>query len=109
MRTVTRTVARRASAPVRAPIRRLVTHYATFFEDLIHAVKSELVEKIDALDTTVKTGNQSLSDQLAVQSANVRRLQGEVERLQMILDRQASTAAVDISDNNGAAATSSPS
>jgi rhamnogalacturonyl hydrolase YesR len=86
-----------------------VTHYATFFEDLIHAVKSELVEKIEDLDRAVKTGNQSLSDQLAVQSANVRRLQDEVERLQTILDRQASAAEVDISDHNGAAATSSPS
>ena len=86
-----------------------MTHYATFFEDLIHAVKSELVEKIDRLDATVKTGNQSLSDQFAVQSANVRRLQGEVERLQMILDRQAAAPEVDISDNNGVAATSSPS
>lgn len=105
-RTATRTVARKISAPVRSPIRHVVTHYATFFEDLIHAVKSELVEKLDKLDHKIVTGNQSLADQLAVQSAAIRKLQAEVERLQAIAERSPNPE-LDISDISEAAAPSS--
>jgi hypothetical protein len=84
----------------------VITRYATFFEDLIHAVKSELVDKIDRLDETVRTGNQSLADQLAVQSAAIRTLQGEVERLQTIVDRQPTQPELDMSNTIEAAAPS---
>lgn len=80
---------RQASEPVRAPARRIVVHYHRIFEDLIHAVKSELVERLDGLDERldeleeVVTGShEAIADQLAVQSASLRSLETELERLQ---------------------------
>ncbi len=97
-------IARRMSEPVTAPARRIVTHYVGFFEDLIHAVKSELVAKIDGissrlddLDRSVATSHQSISDQIAVQAATIRNLSAEVERLQALAARlEAAQVAVEL-------------
>lgn len=84
---------RRLIQPVRAPIGRTVHHYVTFFEDLIHAVKSELVAKvegvdgrIDALERSVSTSHDSLTDQIALQAAAVRSLSAELERLRRLAE-----------------------
>ncbi|MDH3678852.1 MAG: hypothetical protein OEV40_02760 [Acidimicrobiia bacterium] len=85
---------RRMSEPVRAPIRQLINHYTTFFEDLIHAVKSELVAKIDRVnarvddvDRSVSTSHEAIADQMALQAATLRSLGAEVERLQDVVTR----------------------
>ena len=82
-------VIRWASEPVRAPGRRVINHYHRFFEDLIHAVKIELVERLDTLDDRVETlddmvtgSHQVIADQLAMQAASLRSIQTEIERLQ---------------------------
>lgn len=103
-RSVARSVARRVSEPVRAPIRQVVNHYANFFEDLIHAVKSEIVGRFDSVDRAIVTGNQRLSDQLGTQAAAIRALQSEMERLQAIVEHQAQEPHLDISDDSEAAA-----
>lgn len=81
-------ISRRLSEPVRAPVRQVVSQYHTFFEDLIHAVKNELVARFDRvesrveeLDVTVSTSHESIADQLAMHAASVRTVSAEVERL----------------------------
>lgn len=83
----------RMSEPVRTPVRRFTNHYAIFFEDLIHAVKNELVGKIDRVDRRVDDSDRSMtaayeaiSDQLAIQTATIRSLSGEVARLRAMVE-----------------------
>lgn len=87
-------IVRRILEPVRAPVRHTINHYTTFFEDLIHAIKSEIVGKIDGVsarvddvDRSVTTSHQSISDQIAVQAATIRTLSAEVARLQELTSR----------------------
>lgn len=82
------------SEPVRTPVRRFTNHYAIFFEDLIHAVKNEIVSKVDRVDRRVEDSDRSMtaayeavSDQLAIQTATIRTLSGEVARLQAMIER----------------------
>lgn len=82
------TIPRRLSEPVRAPVRQLISHYTGFFEDLIHAVKSELVEKIELiddkvtdLDSTVATDSAAVRDQLAVHTASMQSVKAELAAL----------------------------
>ncbi len=82
-------MARLVSEPVRAPVRQLVNHYAVFFEDLIHAIKSEIIGRFDELDRTIAKGNEQLTDELGTQAATIRTLQSEVERLQAMVEVQA--------------------
>ncbi len=84
----------RMSEPVRTPVRRFTNHYAIFFEDLIHAVKNEIVSKIDRVDRRVEDADRSMtaayeavSDQLAIQTATIRTLSSEVARLQAMVER----------------------
>ncbi|MEM7323129.1 MAG: hypothetical protein AAF531_08585 [Actinomycetota bacterium] len=83
----------RMSEPVRTPVRRFTNHYAIFFEDLIHAVKNEIVGKIDRVDRRVEdvdrsmtAAYESVSDQLAIQTATIRTLRSEVARLQSMIE-----------------------
>ena len=80
---------RHASTPVRAPARRVLVRYHRIFEDLIHAVKNELVERLDQLDERIDdleevvTGSHdAIADQLAFQSASLRSLETALQRLQ---------------------------
>lgn len=83
----------RMSEPVRTPVRRFTNHYAIFFEDLIHAVKNEIVSKIDRVDHRVEDADRSataayeaVSDQLAIQTASIRALSAEVARLHAMVE-----------------------
>jgi len=92
------------SEPVRTPVRRFTNHYAIFFEDLIHAVKNELVTKIDRVDRRVEDSDRSMtaayeavSDQLAIQTATIRTLATEIARLQaMVAELGAGGAVLDL-------------
>ena len=79
---------RQLSEPVRAPVRRNLDHYRDIFENLIHAVKNELVERFDRSDAAtaelqrvVAAGQSSHSDQLAVSTAATRKLEAVVDDL----------------------------
>ncbi len=79
----------RISEPVRVPIRRVTDHYSSFFEDLIHAVKSEIVGKLDHLilrldnsERSTTAAFEALSDQLAIQATTIRELSDEIKQLQ---------------------------
>ncbi|MEM7274715.1 MAG: hypothetical protein AAF547_16645 [Actinomycetota bacterium] len=97
----------RMSEPVRDPVRRFTNHYAVFFEDLIHAVKSELVGKLDRIDHRVEHSDlkmtaayEAIADQLTIQTATIRSLGDEVRRLQAMVEHQqlASGAVLDLAD-----------
>ncbi|MGF1599838.1 MAG: FkbM family methyltransferase [Acidimicrobiales bacterium] len=86
-------ISRRLSEPVRSPIRQTVHRYSSFFEELIHAVKNEMVElvervddRVDELQSTVTTSHDTISDQLALQATTIRKLDDEVERLRVVAD-----------------------
>ncbi len=81
------------SEPVRAPIRDLITRYSSLFEHLLHAIKNEIVERVDgvdnrlvALDERSASSDQTTADQLALQAAAIRSLQLEVDRLMVMAD-----------------------
>lgn len=91
------------SEPVRTPVRRFTNHYAIFFEDLIHAVKNEIVSKVDRVDRRVEDSDRSMtaayeavSDQLAIQTATIRTLSGEVSRLQAMIEGDGNGAVLDL-------------
>ena len=72
---------RRLARPLRAFVRTSTRRYYRWLEDLIHAVKSELVGRFDGVDHrlakiegALDSSQASLSDQLALQSARIRRL-----------------------------------
>lgn len=86
---VAMSVVRRATEPARVPVRRVVSHYRTFFEELIHAVKNEIVERLDRIDDrldefeeVVERRHDTLADQMTVQAAALRAMETEIERLQ---------------------------
>lgn len=72
---------RRLTNPVRAAVRSYSRRYSRWLEDLIHAVKNELVGRFDLVDqrlgrieSSMEAAQTSLSDQVSMQSAKVRRL-----------------------------------
>ena len=102
-------LARRLSDPIRLPVRRTIHNYVTFFEDLLHAIKSEIIGKVDHLQhsvdagrdavneqitvqvdtvrTSVEAGQDAIADQIAMQAATVRTLRDEVERLRTLVEK----------------------
>ncbi len=87
-------ILRRVSEPVRVPVRHAVHHQVTFFEDLIHEVKSELVSKLDevnsrldALERQAAVNGDVMADQLALHTSRLRAVSTEVERLQNSLNQ----------------------
>ncbi len=88
-------ILRRAAEPVRDPLYRVVNRYRHLFENLIHAVKNELVDRIDQVDHdveelagTVSSSHTAISDQLALQAANLRAME------QMLWQVRADSAAL---------------
>jgi phage shock protein A len=86
-----------------------VDQYVTFFEDLIHAIKSEIIGKVEHLQhsvdanrdaitdqiaeqtatvrTSLEAGQDAIGDQIALQAATVRTLRDEVERLRTLTEQ----------------------
>lgn len=107
----------RMSEPVRTPVRQFTNHYAVFFEDLIHAVKSELADKLDRIDDRAENSDRSMTaayeaiaDQLTIQTATIRALGDEVRRLEAIVERDqmANGAVLDLAAGSAPAAPTAP-
>ncbi len=74
--------------PVKAPIRRSVTNYRVHFEEMLHSVKNEIVDRLDSSEESTKVLRKSIAasqsgvaDQLAVAAASSRALEADVEAL----------------------------
>jgi SAM-dependent methyltransferase len=87
-----RTVAR----PVRGPAGRVARLPVRGLEGLIHAVKNEMVDKLERseqrlahLEDTVAVGQESLADQVALQSTTLRKVEMELDRASEVIERMA--------------------
>jgi SAM-dependent methyltransferase len=86
-------IVRRMSEPVRAPLRDRALQYSSFFEHLIHAVKNEMVSRVERiegrlgdLDEKAQYAHGATTDQLAIHAAALRQLEVRMEQLQSLAE-----------------------
>jgi SAM-dependent methyltransferase len=65
---------RRLARPVDASLRTITGRYSRRLENLIHAIKSEIVGRLDQMEKTTESAHTGLRDQLALQGVAIRKL-----------------------------------
>lgn len=87
-------ILRSISEPARVPVRHAVNHHVGFFEDLIHQVKSELVAKLDdvqtrldALERQTAVNGEVMADQLSLHTTKLRAIGTAIEQMHGSMER----------------------
>lgn len=71
----------RAKSGASAPLRRQANYVTKGLEDLIHAVKNELVGRFDSVDSSVEDLSTATADQLGLMSSRISRLEAQTTEL----------------------------
>lgn len=87
-------ILRSISEPARLPVRHAVNHHVGFFEDLIHQVKTELVAKLDdvqtrldALERQSAVNGEVMADQLSLHTTKLRAIGTAIEQMHGSMER----------------------
>lgn len=85
---------RKISGPVARPLRNALHGQSRFLEDLIHAVKNEIVDKLDGLTQKVDDNDQATKERLAFQTKELIAIKDDLRLLRQELstaDRSVTT------------------